>query len=128
MQSRRKLRQAFTLVELLVVLSIIALLISIVAPRYTGRVAKAEEAVLKEDLLLMRDALDKHYADLGTYPDSLDDLVTQRYLRSIPPDPITQSTKSWVLVPPEDTKKGKVFDVHSGAPGKGSNGKAYGEW
>ena len=122
------LRGGFTLVELLVVLAVISLLISIAAPHYVGRVAKAQEAVLKEDLVLMRDALDKHYADVGAYPDSLEDLVTRRYLRSVPPDPITQSTQSWVLVPPADSKKGRVFDVHSGAPGKGTNGKSYGEW
>ncbi len=118
----------FTLVELLVVLAIVALLISIVAPHYVGRIAKAEETVLREDLLQMRDALDKHYADVGTYPDSLDDLVSHRYLRNIPPDPITKSAQSWIPVPPSDPKKGKVFDVHSGAPGNGSDGKPYGEW
>ena len=120
--------RGFTLVELLVVLAIIALLISIVTPHYIGRVAHAEETALKEDLVLMRDALDKHYADRGAYPDSLEDLVTRRYLRSIPPDPITKSDQSWVVVPPEDPKKGKVYDVRSGAPGNGSDGKPYGEW
>ncbi len=121
-------RRGFTLVELLVVLAIVALLISIVTPHYVGRVARAEETALKQDLVEMRDALDKHYADLGVYPDSLQDLVTKRYLRNIPPDPITQSDQSWVLVPPADAKKGKVYDVHSGAPGSGSDGKPYAEW
>jgi general secretion pathway protein G len=118
----------FTLVELLVVLAIVALLISIVSPHYSGRVSKAEEAVLKEDLLVMRDALDKHYADAGTYPNSLEDLVSKRYLRSIPPDPMTQSSQTWVVVPPADAKKGRVFDVRSGAPGSGTNGKPYAQW
>lgn len=107
----------FTLVELMVVLTIIALLISIVAPDYVNRSRRAEEAVLKENLALMRDALDKHYADAGRYPASLDDLVTKRYLRAIPKDPFTDSSTSWIAVPPEDTRKGAVWDVHSSAKG-----------
>ncbi len=126
--STRAGKRGFTLVELLVVLAIVALLISIVTPHYIGRLAQADETVLKEDLVVMRDALDKHYADRGTYPDSLDDLVSRRYLRSVPPDPITKSGQSWVVVPPEDPKKGRVYDVHSGAPGNGSDGKPYAEW
>jgi general secretion pathway protein G len=118
----------FTLVELMVVLAIIALLVSIVAPRYIGRVAKAEEAVLKQDLVLMRDALDKHYADAGRYPDALDELVKKRYLRRIPDDPITRSSGTWIVVAPDDPEKGGVYDVRSGAPGSGSNGTPYAEW
>jgi general secretion pathway protein G len=75
--------RGFTLVELMVVLTIIALLISIVAPDYVGRTRRAEEAVLKQNLSTMRDALDKHYADAGRYPGSLDELVAKRYLRAI---------------------------------------------
>jgi general secretion pathway protein G len=127
-QSTRRAIAGFTLVELLVVLAIIALLISIVAPHYVGRVNRAEEAVLKEDLTLMRDALDKHYADAGVYPNALEELVSKRYLRSIPPDPITQSAQTWIAVPPADAKKGRVFDVRSGAPGNGANGKPYAQW
>ena len=109
--------KGFTLVELMVVLTIIALLISIVAPNYVGRTRRAEEAVLKENLATMRDALDKHYADAGKYPSSLDELVSKRYLRSIPKDPFTDSTSTWVAVPPQDTRKGNVWDVHSSAKG-----------
>jgi general secretion pathway protein G len=121
-------KRGFTLVELLVVMAIISLLITIVAPHYVGRVSRAEEAVLKEDLLIMRDALDKHYADAGVYPESLDELVSKRYLRSIPADPITQSPQTWIVVAHADPKKGRVFDVRSGAPGNGSNGKPYASW
>ena len=99
----------------MVVLAVLALLVSIVAPKAMGGVTRAEEAVLKQDLALMRDALDKHYADAGKYPTNLEDLVSKRYLRSIPKDPFTQSTASWVPVPPADPKKGGVFDVHSAA-------------
>jgi general secretion pathway protein G len=114
-------RAGFTLVELMVVLAIIALLVSIVAPHYAGRVTRAEETVLRENLALMRDALDQHYADAGRYPERIEDLVERRYLRALPVDPLTQRSDTWVAVPPEDPDKGGVYDVHSGAPG-------YGEW
>ena len=96
-----KKKLGFTLVELMVVLAVIALLLSVVVPDYMGRMRRAEEAVLQENLLLMRDALDKHYADAGKYPGSLEELVAKRYLRSIPKDPFTQSAGTWVAVPPQ---------------------------
>ena len=112
-----KKRAGFTLVELMVVLTVIALLLSVVVPDYVGRMQKAEEAVLKENLVVMRDALDKHYADAGKYPSSLQELVSKRYLRAIPPDPFTQSESTWIPVPPSDPNKGGVYDVRSGAKG-----------
>lgn len=121
-------KSGFTLVELMVVLAIIALLISIVAPHYVGRITRAEETVLRENLRLMREALDKHYADAGRYPASLEDLVTKRYLRSIPNDPLTQSSTTWVVIAPPDQQKGAVYDVRSGAKGAGANGKPYESW
>jgi general secretion pathway protein G len=117
----------FTLVELMVVLTVIALLLSIVVPDYVGRVKRAEEAVLQENLNVLRDALDKHYADAGRYPKSLDELVSKRYLRAIPKDPLTQDA-SWVVIPPDDAQKGGVYDVKSTAKGLGSNGKPYERW
>ena len=112
-----KSNRGFTLVELMVVLTVIALLLSVVVPDYVGRTKRAEEAVLKENLMVMRDALDKHYADAGKYPGALNELVTKRYLRSIPPDPFTQSATTWVAVPPADLNKGAVYDVRSPAKG-----------
>jgi len=111
-----KKNPGFTLIELMVVLAVIALLLSVVVPDYMGRMKRAEEAVLQENLSVMRDALDKHYADAGKYPASLEELVAKRYLRSIPKDPFTRSP-SWVAVPPADPKRGGVFDVHSAAKG-----------
>lgn len=128
MAAKRSSRAGFTLVELMVVLAVIALLISIVAPHYTGRVNRAEEAVLRENLTIMREALDRHFADAGRYPATLEELVTKRYLRTIPNDPITQSSTTWVVVPPDNPGKGSVYDVRSGAKGSGLNGKPYGEW
>jgi general secretion pathway protein G len=112
-----KQRKGFTLIELMVVLAVIALLLSVVVPDYMGRMRRAEEAVLQEDLALMRDALDKHYADAGRYPGSLEELVAKRYLRSIPQDPFTHSAATWIAVPPQDVRKGNVWDVKSGAKG-----------
>ena len=109
--------KGFTLVELMVVLAVIALLLSVVVPDYMGRLRRAEEAVLQENLALMRDALDKHYADAGKYPTSLEELVSKRYLRTIPKDPFTHSASTWVPVPPQDTRKGNVWDVKSAAKG-----------
>jgi general secretion pathway protein G len=124
----RRKGEGFTLVELMVVLTVIALLLSIVVPDYIGKMRRAEEAVLKENLTVMRDALDKHYADAGKYPRALDELVSKRYLRSIPNDPFTQSTSTWVVVAPNDPAKGGVYDVRSGAKGTGSDGRAYERW
>jgi general secretion pathway protein G len=112
-----KKTRGFTLVELMVVLTVIALLLSVVVPDYVGRMRRAEEAVLKENLVVMRDALDKHYADAGKYPRSLEELVSKRYLRSIPDDPFTQSHSTWVAVPPSDPQKGGIYDVRSPAKG-----------
>ena len=75
----------------------------------------------------MRDALDKHFADAGKYPGSLEELVTKRYLRAIPKDPLTQQA-TWTVVPPSDPQKGGVYDVHSSAKGVGSNGTPYERW
>jgi general secretion pathway protein G len=120
--------RGFTLVELMVVLAVLALLVSIVAPKAMGGVTRAEEAVLKQDLALMRDALDKHYSDAGRYPAALHELVGKRYLRSIPVDPLTKSSATWIPVAPADPDKGAVYDVRSGAPGAGSNGTPYAQW
>ncbi len=121
-------QRGFTLIELLVVLSIIATLLSLAAPRYTGSVDKAKESVLKENLATLRVAIDKHYGDTGKYPATLDDLVTKRYLRRVPVDPVTDSATTWVVLPPADPQKGAVFDVKSGAPGKSRDGTAYASW
>ena len=118
----------FTLIELLVVMAIIATLLTLAVPRYFGSVEKSKEAVLKQNLATLRDSLDKYYGDTGRYPDSLDDLVTKKYLRNIPLDPLTESASTWILVVPEDPGKGMVYDVKSGAQGKASDGTAYGDW
>ncbi|HKB61109.1 MAG TPA: prepilin-type N-terminal cleavage/methylation domain-containing protein [Gallionellaceae bacterium] len=121
-------KNGFTLIELLVAMTIVALLLSIVTPRYFHNVSKAEETVLKQDLSLMREAIDKYHADRGQYPDTLDDLVTKKYLRKIPVDPITQSSTTWVVVPPSGGDQGAVYDIKSGAPGNAGDGTAYADW
>lgn len=125
---RRSPFAGFTLIELLVVMSIIALLMSIAVPRYFHSTDKAREAVLKQNLMQMRDAIDKFYGDRGRYPDALDDLVGKKYLRKIPPDPITDSPQTWVVVPPDETGNGGVYDVRSGADGLGLDGTPYARW
>lgn len=107
---------------------IVGLLVSIVAPRYFNSVSKAEEAVLRENLLLVRDVLDKYKADVGVYPDSLQDLVSKKYLRKLPYDPVAKSDKKWIIVPPQEPSNGKVYDVKSGATGKSLNGSLYASW
>lgn len=121
-------RGGFTLIELLVVMAVIGLLLSLAAPRYFGSVDLAREAALRQDLAVMRDAIDKHFADTGRYPASLEELATRRYLRRVPVDPITESADSWVVVPPADTTLGAVYDVGSGAPGTARDGSAFSSW
>lgn len=126
MYSRKK---GFTLIELLVVMSVIATLLTIAVPRYFQHLDRAREASLRESLAVMRDALDKYRADTGRYPETLDELVTKRYLRKVPPDPITESTETWVIVPPPDEPgQRKVWDIRSGAEGQGQNGSEYSTW
>jgi len=126
--ANRTRKKGFTLIELLVVMAIIALLLSIVVPRYFRSVSRAEEAVLKEDLTLMRESFDKYHADTGSYPDTLDDLINKKYLRKIPVDPVTESATTWILIPPASTEKGAIFDIKSGAEGTARDGTAYGDW
>jgi len=120
----------FTLIELIVVLAILAALLSIAAPRYFVHVDRAREATLMQNLNVMRDAIDKFYADKGRYPETIEELVTTRYLRSVPVDPITESDTTWVVLqPPLDAQVvSGVYDVRSGAPGEGANGKPYAQW
>ena len=121
-------RWGFTLIELMVVLAVIATLLTLALPRYFLSVERSKEAVLKENLYQMRDVIGKYYADKGKYPESIEALAAEKYLRRVPVDPVTESSASWVAVPPEDPQKGGVFDVKSGAPGRATDGSAYADW
>ncbi len=116
------------MIELLVVLGIVALMLTIAVPRYFPSVDSAKETLLAENLRNMRQTLDNYYGDTGRYPDSLEQLVEKKYLRSLPLDPLTNSSTSWVLIPPEDGSKGGVYNIKSGAPGTDRNGKPYADW
>jgi general secretion pathway protein G len=126
--SNRFKRKGFTLIELLVVMAIIAMLLSLTVPRYFHSVDKSKEAALHSDLRGFREAIDKFYGDTGKYPDSLDDLVAKKYLRDIPPDPLTGSNLTWVVISPESSSQGKVYNVRSSAPGNAKDGTSYSEW
>jgi general secretion pathway protein G len=121
-------QRGFTLLELLVVMAIIGTLLSLAVPHYFHSVEKTREAVLREDLKILRITLDRYYADAGAYPESLRYLVEQRYLRSIPEDPMTGSDQTWIVVPAADRAKGAVADIRSGATGRGLDGSLYREW
>lgn len=120
--------RGYTLIELLVTMVIIALLLTLAAPRYVGYVDRAKEDVLREDLYLLRDAIDKYFMDRGRYPDQLDDLVTHKYLRALPLDPYTGSRTTWVVEEPADGSPGAVFNVRTPARGKGRDGTDMQEW
>ena len=125
----RRRPRGFTLIELLVVMSAIATLLTIAVPRYFQHLDRAREASLRESLAVMRDAIDKFRGDTGNYPETLDELVDKRYLRRVPPDPLTDSRTTWVLVaPPDEPGQQKVWDIHSGAEGQGLDGSDYGSW
>ncbi|MFN0184511.1 MAG: type II secretion system protein [Aquabacterium sp.] len=123
-------RRGFTLIELLVVLAVVALLGSIAAPRYLHGVERARETTLRGSLVVLRDAIDQFAADRGRYPDSLDELVLERYLKALPVDPFTGRADRWVGVPPppDSALAGAVFDLRSGAAGRARDGTLYADW
>ena len=122
--------KGFTLLELMIVLTIMGILITIAQPNLKYTIVKAREAVLRENLYQMRDAIDQHYADNGKYPDQLADLVSadkpRSYLREIPKDPFTGAVE-WITVAPEGDEAG-VFDVHSASPLVALDGTPYNTW
>ena len=131
--ARRGNAAGFTLVELLVVLSLIALLAAMAMVQYKNSITRSEEAVLKTNLFRMRDAIDQYYADKNKYPASLDALVSDGYLRQIPEDPITKSRDTWVTEPAEpdpsnpSTDPG-IYNIKSGAQGTAMDGSNYSDW
>ena len=122
-------KRGFTLIELLVVLGIIALLLTLAVPRFFPSVDKTKETILLDNLRNTRAVIDQYHADTGRYPDSLEQLVVKKYLARVPVDPVTESESTWVVVPPEaDGEPGAVYDIRSGAPGNGRDGRPYAEW
>jgi general secretion pathway protein G len=123
----------WTLIELLVVLSLIMILTSLALTQYRNSVHLAKEAALRSDLYLMRDAIDQYYADKGKYPEALDTLVSERYLRAIPKDPITNAGDTWQTVQAEReagavaTNPG-IYDVKSGSSDNAIDGSRYADW
>jgi len=107
-------RRGFTLIELVIALALLALIISIAVPQYFGMIERGRVAVQAQSLSIMRDAIDKFHGERGRYPHSLDELVSARYLRAIPVDPVTEQP-DWVIIAPRGTASGKVFDVRSAA-------------
>lgn len=120
--------RGFTLIELLIVLAIVATLLTMVAPKYFNQLETSKEAVLKENLQTIRHVIDQFYSDKGRYPESLTELVDTQYLRSIPKDPITESTTTWLITGVPAGQKGSVYDIKSGATGQSKNGQNFSDW
>ena len=122
-------QRGFTLIEMLIVISLIGILASISAPNFQRYVIRAKETSLKRTLFVLRDVTDQYYGDHGKYPDSLEQLAEERYLRAVPKDPFTNSATTWIIIPPEgDSEEGGVYDVHSGSYLVSLQGVPYNEW
>ena len=129
--TRRAARTAthgFTLIELLIVMAIIGTLLSIAVPRYFHSLQHARETVLKQDLWILREAIDKYYADLNQYPEKLPDLVDKHYVRAVPVDPFTRLADTWTVVASDDPDHPGIRDILSGAPDIASNGTPVAAW
>jgi general secretion pathway protein G len=123
----------WTLIELLIVISLVMILASMALTQYRGSIVSAKEAALKSDLFLMRDAIDQYYADKGKYPESLQSLVSESYLRAIPPDPFTRSADTWQTInaepePGTTSASTGIYDVKSGSDGVSTDGSRYADW
>lgn len=133
MKPIRKREGGFTLVELMVVMLIISVLAAIAIPSFVAEIRNAREAALKEDLHVMRNAIDSYTMDKNKAPQSLDDLVQSGYLRAIPVDPMTRSSDTWVTSTDDtysdlDQTQTGITDVHSGSDQTGSDGQPYSSW
>lgn len=129
----RRRESGFTLIEILIVITLIFVLAGIALIQYQKSVTRAKEAVLKEDLFRLRDAIDQFYADKNKYPQSLEELVTEKYIRAVPADPFTQSTETWQTVmsepdPLNPSAQPGVYDIKSGYEGTALDGTSYSEW
>jgi len=129
----RAAERGFTMIELMVVLALISLLATMGLAQYRQSVVYSREAVLKQDLFQLRDAIDQYYADKGQYPSTLDALVSDGYVRKLPDDPFTRSSSSWQTVPAEPdpnnpTAEAGVYDVKSGSDATALDGTKYAEW
>lgn len=115
--------RGFTLIEILVVMALIATLLTIAVPQYFRGLERSKESVLRENLRVTREAIDRFYGDIGRYPEDLHELVSKRYLRSLPQDPVAESSEAWIVVPPpvDAALAGGVYDLKSSAP-------AYAQW
>ncbi|HNW35300.1 MAG TPA: prepilin-type N-terminal cleavage/methylation domain-containing protein [Candidatus Ozemobacteraceae bacterium] len=119
--------RGFTLIEMSVVVAIIGILYFTVAPMYGTTIIRARETALKEDLQVMRKVLDQYFKDRQKWPEDLDGLVRDGYLRVIPADPMTGRSDTWHTIPSDDGHA-DVFDIRSGAAGQGIDGTSYGSW
>jgi general secretion pathway protein G len=133
MRAKRSGEGGFTLMELMIVMAIIAILATIAIPIYVRTLQRAKEATLREDLHTMRTAIDSYTVDKEKAPDSLDDLVQAGYLKSIPVDPITSSSETWITSQSDtmtdvNETQGGMDDVHSGSQGLASDGTTYNTW
>jgi general secretion pathway protein G len=118
----------FTLIELLVVMTIIGVLLTIAVPRYFRTVERSKETVLRRDLSVVRESIDRYFGDLGQYPDVLAALVDKHYIRSVPVDPFTKSAATWLVVASDDPEHPGLRDIHSGSPDSGADGSPFVSW
>ena len=131
--ARASRTSGFTLMEMMIVMVLIVILAGIGLTMYGNSVQRAKEATLKEDLFRMRDAIDQYYADKGKYPESLQSLVSESYLRGIPRDPFTNSSDTWTTTtadpqPGQLASQTGIYDVKSGSDLNGSDGSRYADW
>jgi general secretion pathway protein G len=122
--------RGFTLIEILIVITIIGILVTLAQPNFNRAVTAAKEAALKENLFIFRDVIDQFYADNTKYPASLSELVEKGYIRQVPKDPVTGSADTWVLVPVTDEQgqSAGVYDVRSGSDRTARDGSQYADW